>query len=70
MLPTDNTEELIGLGMKMARIWKAHESVGMFQSMEEESEWQRDKKKLKILISKVLEDIKEEETDEVSGAGI
>ena len=70
MLPKDNMEKVIDLSLEMNRVWKAHRSVGMFQSMEEENEWQRNKKKLKKLMAKLIEEIKEEEVDVTEITGI
>mgnify|MGYP003993330653 CR=1 FL=1 len=70
MIPADNLEKLISLGAHLSETWKDNEHFGTFQTMKEEIKWQKDKKRLKELMRRVIEEIHEEEIDDVTGYGV
>ena len=60
MIPADTLEEILSLLLKLTRTWKHNSDIALFKSIDEEMNWQNDKKKLINLIKTLQEEIKDE----------
>ena len=60
MIPADTLEEILSLLLKLTRTWKHNSDIALFKSIDEEMNWQNDKKKLIDLIKTFQEEIKDE----------
>ena len=60
MIPADTLEEILSLLLKLTKIWKKNSDNALFKSVEEEMNWQGDKKKLINLIKTLQEELKNE----------